>query len=91
MHSGYAQGHLFHIDFTACDAYAGLEAAAPKLRCPVTLVLGARDQMTVPKAAAPIAQALKARVITLPVGHNLMAEDPDGVLNAINAALQHAA
>jgi pimeloyl-ACP methyl ester carboxylesterase len=91
MQRGYTQGHLFHLDFSACDAYGGLEAAAPKLQCPVTLVLGARDQMTVPKAAAPIAQALKARVVTLPVGHNLMAEDPDGVLNAIHSALQAAA
>ena len=29
--------------------------------------------------------------VTLPVGHNLMAEDPDGVLNAIQAALKQEA
>jgi pimeloyl-ACP methyl ester carboxylesterase len=90
-HAAYAQGHLFHADFAACDAYAGLEAAAPKVRGPVTLVLGARDQMTVPKAAAPIVEALKPRVVTLPVGHNLMSEDPDGVLNAIKDALKQEA
>lgn len=88
MHRGYTAGHLFHADFTACDAYAGLETAAPKVRGPVTLVLGARDQMTSPKAVAAILAALEPRVVTLPVGHNLMAEDPDGVLNAINDALQ---
>jgi len=91
MHRGYPQGHLFQEDFTACDAYAGLEAVAPKVRCPVTLVLGARDQMTAPKAAAPIVEAFKPRVVTLPVGHNLMAEDPDGVLNAIHTALKQEA
>jgi pimeloyl-ACP methyl ester carboxylesterase len=88
MHAAYTQGHLFHADFAACDAYAGLEAAAPQLQAPVTLVLGARDQMTVPKAAAPLVSALKPRVVTLPAGHNLMSEDPDGVLNAIKDALK---
>jgi pimeloyl-ACP methyl ester carboxylesterase len=85
---GHTRGNLFHADFSACDAYSGLEAAATRLRCPTTLVLGARDQMTSPKAVAPIVAALKPRVITLPVGHNLMAEAPDGVLNAINDALK---
>jgi pimeloyl-ACP methyl ester carboxylesterase len=91
IHAAYTQGHLFQADFSACDAYAGLEAAAPKVSSPVTLVLGARDQMTLPKAAAPLVEALKPRVVTLAVGHNLMGEDPDGVLNAINAALRQEA
>jgi hypothetical protein len=48
--------------------------------------------MTLPKAATPLVEALKPRrVVTLPVGHNLMGEDPDGVLNAINAALKQEA
>jgi len=92
MHGGYRAGHLFLADFMACDAYAGLEAAAPRLSSPVTLVLGARDQMAPPRAATPLVEALKPRrVVTLPVGHNLMAEDPDGVLNAINDALKQEA
>jgi pimeloyl-ACP methyl ester carboxylesterase len=91
MQAAYTQGHLFHADFAACDAYAGLDAAAPKVKAPVTLVLGARDQMTRPLAAAPLVEALKPRVVTLPVGHNLMAEDPDGVLDAIRDALQREA
>jgi pimeloyl-ACP methyl ester carboxylesterase len=84
---GYTQGNLFLADFSACDAYNGLEAAASKVRCPVTLVLGSKDQMTPPKAIAPIVAALKPRVVTLPTGHNLMAEAPDGVLNAIRDAV----
>jgi pimeloyl-ACP methyl ester carboxylesterase len=87
MQRGYAAGNLFLADFAACDAYAGLDAAAGRVTCPVTLVLGTRDQMTTPQATAPVVAALKPRVVTLPVGHNLMAEAPDGVLNAINDAL----
>jgi len=87
MQRGYAAGNLFYADFKACDAYAGLEAAAGQVRCPVTLVLGARDQMTSPQAVAPIVAALKPRIVTLPTGHNLMAEAPDGVLRAIGEAL----
>jgi pimeloyl-ACP methyl ester carboxylesterase len=56
----------------------------------VTLVLGARDQMTTPKSTREIAAALKARVVSLPAGHSLMAEAPDGVLNALRQALSAA-
>jgi pimeloyl-ACP methyl ester carboxylesterase len=88
MQRGYRDGNLFLADFSACDAYAGLGAAAAQVRCPTTLVLGTRDQMTPPSAAQTIVAALKPRVVTLPVGHNLMAEAPDGVLNALQQALQ---
>lgn len=78
--------NLFAHDFAVCDRYAhGLEAAAA-VRCPVTLVLGTRDQMTLPKAAREIAAALKAKVVMLPAGHTLMAEVPDAVLNALRQA-----
>jgi pimeloyl-ACP methyl ester carboxylesterase len=87
MQRGYNAGNLFHAAFSACDAYAGFEAAAGKIECPVTLVLGTRDQMTSPQAVAPLVAALKPRVVTLPVGHNLMAEAPDGVLDAIESTL----
>jgi len=85
---GCGDGNLFLADFSACDAYGGLEAAARQIVCPVTLLLAARDQMTPPQATAPLVAALKPRVVTLPVGHNLMAEAPDGVLNAISEALK---
>jgi pimeloyl-ACP methyl ester carboxylesterase len=87
MQAAYPYGNLFHADFSACDAYAGLEAAAPRVTCPVTLVLGARDQMTSPKSVAPLVEALKPRIVTLPAGHNLMAEAPEGVLRAVSEAL----
>jgi pimeloyl-ACP methyl ester carboxylesterase len=88
LQAGYRAGHLFDSDFTACNAYTGLDAAAPLVRCPVTLVVGAHDQMTPPKAAAPLVQACKPAVVTLPAGHDLMAEDPEGLLNALRTALQ---
>lgn len=79
--------NLFEHDFRLCDAYAnGLQAAA-QVRCPVTLVLGERDQMTSPKATREIASALRAQTVTLPAGHSLMTEAPDGVLNATISAL----
>jgi pimeloyl-ACP methyl ester carboxylesterase len=87
VQAGQRDTNLFHHDFTLCDRYAsGVEAAA-KVRCPVDLVLGARDQMTMPKQAREIAQALKARVSTVDAGHALMAEAPDAVLSALRRAL----
>lgn len=80
--------NLFVHDFSVCDRYArGLEAAAA-VRCPVQLVLGERDQMTLPKATREITAALRAGVTVLPAGHHLMAEAPDAVLNALRHALQ---
>jgi len=79
--------NLFEHDFGVCDRYAnGLQAAAA-VRCPVTLLLGGRDQMTTPKNTREIAAALKAEVVTLAAGHSLMAEAPDGVLGALRGAL----
>jgi pimeloyl-ACP methyl ester carboxylesterase len=83
-----AQGDaaLFHTDFSACNNYAGAEAAATRLKCPVELVLGASDQMTPPKAALALAAMLKAKVTQVQAGHQLMAEAPDAVLKAFRAA-----
>ena len=78
---------LYHQDFVACNAYAGALDAAAKVTAPTTLILGRRDQMTRPKAAAEIGRALKARVETVDAGHVLMAEAPDATLAALRAAL----
>jgi pimeloyl-ACP methyl ester carboxylesterase len=53
----------------------------------VTLVTGDRDQMTPPKATRELARALKAKVLSVPSGHSLMAEAPDAVLQALRGAL----
>jgi pimeloyl-ACP methyl ester carboxylesterase len=76
-------GNLFVTDFRACDRYGGGLHAARRVRCPVRFVLGAKDSMTFPKAAGDLAHELKADIVTLPAGHSLMAEQPDGVLNAL--------
>jgi len=87
MQAGQRGLNLFHHDFGVCDRYAhGMEAAAA-VRCPVDLVLGARDQMTSPKQTTGIAQALNARVTRVEAGHALMAEAPDAVLAALRRAL----
>lgn len=83
VYEAAGHGNLFHHDFGVCDRYAGALQAAGRVRCPARLVLGSKDSMTLPKAAAGLAEALKAGVVTLPAGHSLMAEAPDGVLNAL--------
>lgn len=79
--------NLFEHDFQVCDRYGrGLQAAAG-VRAPATLILGQRDQMTLPKATTELAARLQASVTVLPGGHQLMGEQPDGVLAALRRAL----
>jgi pimeloyl-ACP methyl ester carboxylesterase len=88
MHAGWTESNLFVHDFRLCDSYRnGMEAAA-RVTCPVTMVLAERDQMTHPKGARDLAEALSARVVTLPGGHSLMQEVPDAVLNVLQDALR---
>jgi len=79
--------NLFHHDFEICNRYAGGMAAAARVSCPATLILGQFDQMTPPRATREIAAALKARVVTVPSGHHQLAEAPDATLAAVRAAL----
>ena len=79
--------NLFEHDFRLCNAYAGGAEAMAKVNCPTTLITGARDQMTPPKATRELAAALKAKVVPVPTGHHLMAEAPDAVLAALRGAL----
>ena len=87
MQAGQRDRNLFLDDFQVCDRYRGGLEAAARVRCPATLVLGERDQMTAPKQTAAIAAALKARTVTLPAGHALMTEVPDALLTALREAL----
>jgi pimeloyl-ACP methyl ester carboxylesterase len=75
--------NLFLNDFEICNRYAGGLAAAARVACPVTLILGNRDEMTRPKQAAELAKALRAETVTLDAGHALMAEVPDALLSAM--------
>jgi pimeloyl-ACP methyl ester carboxylesterase len=73
------------VDFAACNAYGAAIEAAQALPCPVLFILGARDQMTPPKAARSLIDACaQPQVELLPAtGHAMMAENPDGVRRAL--------
>jgi pimeloyl-ACP methyl ester carboxylesterase len=79
--------NLFHHDFTLCDAYANGLQAATRVCCPASLLVGERDQMTTSRQAREIAEALKAKVISVPAGHDLMAEAPEATLAALRQVL----
>ncbi|MDR7271987.1 pimeloyl-ACP methyl ester carboxylesterase [Pelomonas saccharophila] len=80
--------NLFENDFQVCDRYAGGEAAAARVSCPVHFILGTLDQMTSPKQNAVLGGLLKPRMHRLSAGHALMAEAPDAMLAALKTALQ---
>ena len=91
VQAGQGGCNLFLRDFEVCNRYATGLAAAERVTCPVAFVLGARDQMTVPRQAADLAKALRAQVTTVPAGHALMSEAPDAVLAALRRALARSA
>ena len=76
---------VMQVDFRACNAYAGGAARAAAVRCPTLFVLGGRDIMTPPKAARMLQDAIpEQRTVQIRAsGHNLMAEQPDAVLDAL--------
>ena len=84
--------NVFHRGFKACDSYANAENAVTQLTCPVLFLLGAADQMTLPKAAQPLVARAQAagktvRVTYVPGGHHQMTETPEETLAAIKAFL----
>ena len=81
------QPGLFHHDFSLCDRYAGGMQAAAKVQCPASLIVGNADQMTAPKQAREMAQALRATVHSVNAGHSIMAEAPEQVLAALRSVL----
>jgi len=80
---------VMHVDFTACDRYAGGTNAAAKVRCPVLFLLARRDAMTPARAGGEFAKSIKGAQIRIieGSGHNMMAEKPDEVLDALAAFL----
>ena len=80
--------NVLHRGFVACNSYTNGDSAIQALTCPVLMVLGAKDQMTPPKAAQSLIAAANAagksiQVVNLPVGHHQMTEAPDATLMAI--------
>jgi pimeloyl-ACP methyl ester carboxylesterase len=87
--------NVFHRGFKACDSYANAEAAIARITCPVLFIVGAQDQMTLPKASQPLIEKARAagkrvHVEALPVGHHQMLETPDLTLFAIRDFLSKA-
>jgi pimeloyl-ACP methyl ester carboxylesterase len=78
-----------YVDLLACHGYADGLTAAARVRCPVLLILGERDQMAPARnSAALIAALADKRTLTVPdCGHSLMAEAPDAVLDALREFL----
>ncbi|MBL8442650.1 MAG: alpha/beta hydrolase [Zoogloeaceae bacterium] len=80
-------------DLGACNAYTEGLTAAARVAAATMLICGTRDQMTPPRAARPLHQALGnanggARMITLEgAGHAIMAEAPEALARAIEAFL----
>jgi pimeloyl-ACP methyl ester carboxylesterase len=83
---------VLHADLAACDAYRVTRAAAERIRCPTTVILGERDRMTPPEAGKALAASIRdARTIIIPdAGHMLMIERPDEVRQAIRDSLSRA-
>ena len=81
---------VMHVDFTACNAYAGGAQAAGKVNCPALFLLARRDSMTPLRAAQEFARSVKGAQVVLidGSGHNLMGEKPDEVLDALLAFLK---
>ena len=80
---------VLHADFSACNSYATGLTAAKNIKCPVLMILGARDLMTpVSLTKALVAELSDVKVVTLEgTGHALMAEKPDEVLDSLIAFL----
>jgi pimeloyl-ACP methyl ester carboxylesterase len=85
------QHNPFHTGFKACDDYKAGESQMQNVQCATIFIVGQHDQMTPPKAAAAlVAKARNAKVVTLAAGHALMTEAPDGVLFALRDFLRAA-
>lgn len=75
---------LFYTDFAACNSYANGEAAAGSVRCPVLFVFGKKDVMTPPRSTKLLTGAMAhGTIVHVDAGHQMMAEAPDAVLDAL--------
>jgi pimeloyl-ACP methyl ester carboxylesterase len=78
-----------HNDFTACNNYAAANDSAAKVTSPTLVISGNRDLMTPAKAARGLAGKLPNAQVQLieGAGHDLMAEQPDQLLDALTGFL----
>ncbi|WP_332875707.1 alpha/beta fold hydrolase [Massilia sp. S19_KUP03_FR1] len=77
---------LFFTDFSACNNYANGAAAAASVTCKTLFLFGAKDMMTPARSTKLLTSTIAhGRVITVDAGHQMMAEAPDAVLDALFA------
>ncbi|MBS1161093.1 MAG: alpha/beta hydrolase [Proteobacteria bacterium] len=78
---------VFHVDMTACNAYARSPESLAGIAAPLLIIAGSQDRMTSPKAAKALLGFIPgARLVSIEgSGHALMAERPDAVLDALRA------
>lgn len=77
---------LFYTDFRACNSYANGEQAAQSVRCPVLFLLANKDAMTPPRSTQLLTSAIAhGKTVRVDCGHQMMAEQPDAVLDALLA------
>lgn len=84
-------GKVFHTGFYACNAYANGQAAADAVRCPALFIFGSKDMMTPMRATKLLTTAIRHGTVQMvDAGHQMMAEQPDAVLDALVGFAQQA-
>jgi pimeloyl-ACP methyl ester carboxylesterase len=77
---------LFFTDFSACNNYANGEAAAQSVACPTLFLFGSQDMMTPARSTKLLTSTIAhGQVVMVDAGHQMMAEAPDAVLDALFA------
>ncbi|NQW01129.1 MAG: alpha/beta hydrolase [Rhodospirillales bacterium] len=82
---GLSRSDVLYVDLVACNAYAGVLAAAQKVQCPTRFILGRDDKMTPAARARSLGAAIGQSETTVidSCGHMMMLECP----NQVHAAL----
>jgi len=78
-----ARPGVIHNDLAACNDYDSASEHAAGISAPVLVLMGERDLMTRPAAAAPLAETFpNCRTVIVPdAGHMVMVEQPDAVID----------
>jgi pimeloyl-ACP methyl ester carboxylesterase len=75
---------VLYRDFFACNAYQDGAVAAASVTCPTLFICGVRDMMTPLRSAKGLIAAIPhAKLVQVESGHEMMAEQPDAVLDAL--------
>jgi len=76
-----------YSDFSACNQYAAGPDSAASIACPVLMISGSRDLMTPARNVQRLAEKIAnlSSVLIEGSGHDIMAERPDALLDALIA------